>query len=201
MKTTKIALVLVSAAVLAASPEVAEAQAFVGVGGNVSMIGQRETDTGATRPGLNGRVGFGVGRGVAVVLEASLYGLGDDVPQPDDYQGGELIHRPEVLRTDAVLASVQLSLGGGLYVRPGVGLGRHAFASYLVTGSGPEEHAYDAEVSHEAGLAAGLAVGTTLQASPRLSVALEAVALFSQGEDSSAGRRVFGLQIVPLFRF
>jgi hypothetical protein len=82
-------------------------------------------------------------------------------------------------------------------VRPGIGLGRHAFATYLVGASSIER----AGISHEAGPAAGVALGRVFNVAQRFPVAVEALALWSHGEDSAGSRWGAGVQVVPQLRF
>jgi hypothetical protein len=56
-------------------------------------------------------------------------------------------------------------------------------------------------MSEEAGPAAQLAVGRTLRLSRRVPVAVEAIGLWSGGEDSTGARWAAGVQVVPMIRF
>jgi hypothetical protein len=58
-----------------------------------------------------------------------------------------------------------------------------------------------AEMSEEAGPAAQLAIGWTLRLSRRFPVAVEAIGLWSGGEDSTGARWAAGVQVVPMLRF
>ena len=132
-----------------------------------------------------------------------MHGLGDDRPRTSDltivneFGGIEESRRPVVLNTQSVLLSLQVGVPDQVYVRPGIGLGRHAFASYLVGQSSVER----AEVSHEGGLAAGLALGRVFSVAQRVPMAVEGVVLWSGGEDSTGSRWAAGLQVVPQLRF
>jgi hypothetical protein len=192
--------ILLFATVLA-GPGEAEAQRwFVGIGGTLAAVHERETDVSALRPGVHLALGYRLGPSVAVGMEGTVYGLGDDEPRLTDFSPGTgtLERRPEVAGTQVLLAFVQLETAG-IYVRPGIGLGRHAFPAYLV--QGPENEVVDAYVSHEAGLAGGIAAGYAVPLGGRASVGFEGAAAWSGGEDSSGSRRVFGLRIVPTFTF
>jgi hypothetical protein len=172
---------------------------FMGFGVGVGNV--QDQDLGQHRVGvmLHARAGWGFGS-KAVMLEAALHGLRDEQPSADDvvWVNNEptLARRPRVLQTLSLLASVQAGLPGDLYVRPGIGIGWHSFPVYRfdgdVQGSG---------VSFEAGPAGQLALGRTLRLSRRFPVAVEAVGLWSGGEDSTGARWAAGVQVVPMLRF
>jgi hypothetical protein len=201
------AVVLASTAALAGQ---ARAQAalnphgpFVGVGVGIGSINNPDGGTSRVSPVLHGRVGWGFSRSVAAMLEVGVHGLGDDRPRTSDLSvvnefGG--IHenrRPVVLSTQSVLLSLQVGVPEQVYVRPGIGLGRHAFATYLVGQNSVDR----AEISHEGGLAAGLALGRVFNVAQRFPLAVEGVMLWSGGEDSTGSRWAAGLQVVPQLRF
>jgi hypothetical protein len=212
----RITLALIAAAVAASlEPSAAAAQRadglrgpFAGVGigmGNVRDQGLEEQRLG---PMLHGRLGWGLGRSITPMLELGVYGLGDDRPEIGDVvyvydtpetggaQTTQVLRTPSVLNIYSALASVQIGLPRGLYVRPGIGLGFHSFASYRLDPDAPL-----AETSQEGGPAAGIALGRTLNALGRFPIAVEGIALWSGGEDSTGSRWVAGLQIVPMLRF
>ena len=175
---------------------------FVGFGAGVGNV--RDQNFGQHRVGvmLHARAGWSFGRN-AVMLEGGWHGLGDDQASPNDLAwlddtSGEpsVVHRPRVLQTMSLLAAVQVGLPGELYVRPGLGLAWHSFPVYHF-----ETDAMWAGMSEEAGPAAQLAVGRTLRLSPRFPVAVEAIGLWSGGEDSTGARWAAGIQVVPMFRF
>ena len=124
--------------------------------------------------------------------------MGDDQPLPTDYQNGTTTRIPQVLRTESLLLGAQIYLGSGFYVRPAVGLGRNGFPVYFVPNGMDAE---SAEVSHEGALTAGLSAGYQLELHRRFSLAIETSAFRSPGEDSSEGRTVVGIQVVPLLEF
>jgi len=174
---------------------------FVGLG--VGLGNVRDQNLGQHRVGvmLHARAGWGFGRNAAM-LEAALHGLGDDQARGDDFVWPEgstdpvPSRRPEVLQTMSWLAALQVGLPGDLYVRPGVGIAWHAFPFYDFSSD-----AIGAGTSMEAGPAAQLAVGRTLRLSPRFPVAVEAIGLWSGGEDSTGARWAAGIQVVPMIRF
>jgi hypothetical protein len=61
--------------------------------------------------------------------------------------------------------------------------------------------AESAAVSTEGALTAGLSAGYHLKLHRHFSLAIEASVLGSPGEDSSAGRTVVGIQVIPLLEF
>jgi hypothetical protein len=179
---------------------------FAGVG--VGMGNVRDQNLDAQRIGamLHARLGWGLGRAVAPMLEVGVHGLGDEEPRNGDIviidpsNGGQMtqvVRTPEVLNTVSVLASVQVGLPAAMYVRPGIGLGRHAFPVYNLFGTDPPT----AGTSHEGGPAAGIALGRTMNPSGRFPVAVEGVVLWSGGEDGTGSRWAAGVQIVPMIRF
>jgi len=196
-----------TAAALASSPGAAQVAdprgPFVGIGVGVGDVRDSNLEDHRFGPLLHVRAGWALG-GVAPMVEVNFSGLGDDEPLATDFAfvnpsiGGEpvMIRRPSVLSTVSVLASVQVGLPGAFYVRPGVGIGSHAFAVYRLDTDAPM-----AETSHEAGPAAGLAIGRTLSLSRRFPVAVEGVAYWTGGEDSTGSRWAAGIQVVPMIRF
>jgi hypothetical protein len=204
---TAIALAVASSAA-ALGPRRALAQLrgpFVGVG--AGMEGVRDQELGDERFGLmlHARAGWGLGHSVTPMLELGFHGLGDEEPRNGDVviiapsQGGantQVVRRPSVLSTASLLASVQVGAPGGFYLRPGVGVGTHAFASYNLFGDTPS-----AETSHETGVAAGLALGRVMNPAGRFPIAIEGVGVWTGGEDSTGARWAAGVQIVPMLRF
>jgi hypothetical protein len=179
---------------------------FVGVG--VGMGNVRDQDLDEQRIGamLHARAGWGLGHGITPMLELGVHGLGDDQPRNGDVviinpSGGgqttQVMRMPSVLNTVSLLASVQVGLPGAMYVRPGVGVASHAFATYNLFGTDTPT----AETSHEAGPAAGIALGRTMNLAGRFPVAVEGVALWTGGEDSTGSRWAAGIQVVPMIRF
>ena len=174
---------------------------FVGLGVGVGNV--RDQNLGQHRVGvmLHARAGWGFGRNAAM-LEAALHGLGDEQATASDFTwppgSTEPVpsRRPRVLQTMSWLAALQVGLPGDLYVRPGVGLAWHSFPFYDFSSD-----AIGAGISMEAGPAAQLAVGRTLHLSRRVPVAVEAIGLWSGGEDSTGARWAAGLQVVPMLRF
>jgi len=198
------------AALLAASVVAAPARAqlnprgpFVGIGVGVSSVNDPDAGQHRVGPTLHGRVGWGFSRSLAAMLELGVHGLGDDRPRDSDlvvlneFGATEWVRRPSVLNTVSLLASVQIGDPEQVYIRPGVGLGRHATATYFVGESGVT----GARVSHEAGPAAGLALGRVFNVAQRFPVAVEGTVLWSHGEDSAGSRWAAGFQVVPQLRF
>ena len=199
---------LAGALVLAPAAGAAQAAAelrgpFIGLGIGVGNVQDQNLDQHRVGPMLHARVGWGLGRS-AVMLEGAWHGLGDEQAQigdvviiPPPNSGIEqVVRRPKILQTMSLLAAVQVGLPGDLYVRPGVGLAWHNFPVYRLDTDAPV-----AEVSEEAGPAAQLALGRTLRLSRRFPVAIEAIGLWSEGEDSTGSRWAAGIQVVPMIRF
>jgi hypothetical protein len=191
-------LLVISAATHLPATAVAQ-RVFIGLGGGASRIdpGSQFATRADTRPSIALRAGFGGGR-VKLVLDWQRHGLGDDQPLPTDYQNGTTTRLPQVLRTESLLLGAQIHLAAGFYVRPAVGLSSNAFPVYFVPNGMDAE---SAEVSHEGALTAGLSAGYHLKLHRRFSLAIEATAFGSPGEDSSEGRTVVGIQVIPLLEF
>jgi hypothetical protein len=208
----RIAAAFVAALAVAGAPA-AQAQGggelrgpFVGVGAGMENVRDQNLDEQRIGAMLHARVGWGLGHAVAPMLELGVHGLGDDQPRNGDVviinpSGGgqttQVMRSPSVLNTVSLLASVQVGLPRAFYVRPGVGVASHAFAVYNLFGT----DAPTAETSHEAGPAAGIALGRTMNLAGRFPVAVEGVALWTGGEDSTGSRWAAGVQIVPMIRF
>lgn len=181
-------------------PTTAVAQrAFIGFGAGTSHIdpGSNFGTRASMRPSVALRAGFG-GRRVKVVLDWQRHGLGDDRPLPADYQNGTTTRIPQVLRTEFLLLGAQIYLARGFYVRPAVGIASNGFPAYFAPNGMDAE---SAEVSREGALTAGLSAGYHLKLHRRFSLAIEASAFGSPGEDSSEGRTVVGIQVIPLLEF
>ncbi|MFL5383868.1 MAG: hypothetical protein ACJ8GN_15210 [Longimicrobiaceae bacterium] len=212
MKTTfaiRTAALAAGLAALVVAPSHAHAQVpgglrgpFVGLGVGVENVQDQNLDQHRVGVMLHARAGWGFGSN-AVMLEAAWHGIGDEQPRNGDLvfledPSGDpsWVRRPKVLGTMSLLASVQVGLPGDLYLRPGAGVAWHMFPVYTfdvdVQGTG---------VSNEAGPAAQLAVGRTLRLSRRFPVAVEAIGLWSGGEDSTGARWAAGVQVVPMLRF
>ena len=172
-------------------------QGFIGAGAGTSRITESFSSAAHTRPSIALRAGFG-GRRVKVVLDWQRHGLGDDQPLPSDYQNGVTTRVPEVLRTEFLLLGLQVHLTGGLYLRPAVGVAGNGFAVYYVPNGRDTE---SAEVGTEGALTAGLSAGYQFRLHRRFALAVEVSAMRSPGEDSSEGRSVFGIQVIPLLEF
>ena len=132
---------------------------FIGIGVGVSTVNDPDAGLNRVSPTLHGRVGWGFSHTLAAMVELTAHGLGDDRPRTSDLTlgpGGAVTwnRQPSVLNTVSLLASLQIGEPEQIYVRPGIGLGRHAVASYYTSGT----TVLRADASHEAGPAAGLAV-------------------------------------------
>jgi hypothetical protein len=201
LKSAVAALLTLSA--LALMPSHARAQVpggpFVGLGVGVENVQDQNLDQHRVGLTLHARAGWGIGSN-ALMLEGAWHGIGDDQARVDDvvWVNNEptLARRPRVLQTMSLLASVQVGLSGDFYVRPGAGVAWHSFPVYHI-----DSDVQFAEMSEEAGPAAQLAVGRTLRLSRRFPVAVEAIGLWSGGEDSTGARWAAGVQVVPMLRF
>lgn len=198
-------------AVLAAASALAAGEAraqggLVGLGVGMGNVRDQNLDQQRVSPILHARVGLALSGRTMLMLEGAYHGIGDDQPRVDDVifvtppadapVAMEFVRRPKILGTFSLLASLQVELPGEMYVRPGAGLGWHSFPVYELGSDAPL-----VDVSEEAGPAVQLAVGRTVRVSPRFPVAIEAVGLWTQGEDSTGARWAAGIQVVPMIRF
>jgi hypothetical protein len=176
---------------------------FVGVGAGMGNVRDQNLDEQRIGAMLHARVGWGLAHGVTPMLELGVHGLGDDEPRNGDIViinpsgATQVMRSPSVLNTVSLLASLQVGLPRAFYVRPGIGVASHAFAVYNLFGTDTPT----AETSHEAGPAAGIALGRTMNVAGRIPVAVEGIALWSGGEDSTGARWAAGVQVVPMIRF
>lgn len=202
MRTTLLRTVFfAAAAAIALAPGGAAAQSspgtgfFIGVGGGVSNV--RDTGAGLStlRPSLHLRAGYALGPAVALMVEFTQTGIGAQ-PRDSVVIDGSVVRADHQLSTSALLLSAQLGTPRSIYLRPGVGFGRHAFTVFAPAPGG----GYVPETSHEAGIAAGLAVGHEFALSG-FPVSAEATALWTGGEDSSSPRVSLGVQFVHDIRF
>src|SRR4051812_14974504 len=138
-----------------------------------------------------------------VVLDYQRHGLGDEEPSVSDWPSGALTptRAPQVLEADFLLLGTQIHLHRGLYVRPALGVGRQAFASYIHF-TAPENGVTDsAYVAKEGLLAAGLSMGYDLKIHQRFSLRMEASLLLGSPVEGTGNRTVFGIQVTPLLHF
>jgi hypothetical protein len=137
-----------------------------------------------------------------VVLDYQRHGFGDEEPLVSDWPSGAPTPTrvPQILEADFLLLGAQISLNRGLYLRPALGVGRHAFASYVgfTTPEGITDSAY---VGKEGLLAAGLSMGYDLKVHQRFSLGMEASLLLSSPVEGTGKRTVFGIQVTPLLDF
>jgi hypothetical protein len=180
------------------------------LGGAVGISETREPGAELSRvaPSVQVHAGWAVTPHVSLLLESALNGKGGR--QPESYatniDPAAIIAPPrsELVETWSLLASVQLSTASGTYVRPGVGMADHTFGTwtpaYLPTFA-PGGAYYIGRTEHEWGPAAGVALGQDLSRLTPLPVGVEAVALWSGGEDSTGSRWSFGLQLMHDIHF
>jgi hypothetical protein len=198
------AVVLVALA--SASPAGAQAQSaergfFVGVGGGLSLVSEPRVDRSHVGGSLNLRAGWRLGRSTALLLEGSVNGLGsvapDSVQLSDPVWGRpNVAHFTRTLKTQSLLASVQIAGPGSFYVRPGVGIARHAFMVLRPLSN----DGFVEATSWEASPAAALTVGRRV-AIPGFPLDVEGVVGWSRGEDSTNPRWSTGLQVARMIRF
>ncbi len=193
---------LAAAAMLFLAPPQARAQLagragpFVGFGAGAGRIAEPTVDAARFAPSLTMRAGRRIAPKLAVMLETAWNGIGSHNPEGPNIDPGLGTYGNHQLNTVAVLASAQLG-SDALYVRPGIGAGQHAFTSYRPL---PAD-GFEAETSREAGPAASLAVGRYVSALPGFGLNVEAVAIYTAGEDSSSPRWSAGVQFVREIRF
>lgn len=197
-------LAFASASVLAAGEARAQG-GLVGLGVGMGNVRDQNLDQQRVSPILHVRAGLALSGRTTLMLEGAYHGIGNDQPRVDDVlfinptvgeTTGTVVRRPKILGTFSLLASLQVDLPGDLYVRPGAGLGWHSFPVYELGSDAPK-----VDVSEEAGPALQLAIGRTVRVSRSLPVAIEAVGLWTQGEDSTGARWAAGIQVVPMIRF
>ena len=181
-----------AAALVLAAPARAQ-RAFVGVGAGLGYIHDSGTEESGVRPSIRVLAGYRVASGVSIVLEGTAHGLSEDARDFLSESEGET----GVLAVQTLLLAARFDLGDDAYLRPGVGLGRHAFAFGIPTSTG----GFTFDVSHEAGLAAGLTAGYAVRMGDNFSLNLEGVVAWSGGEDSTSSRVVGGVLVVPTWRF
>jgi hypothetical protein len=180
----------------------AQRHGFVGIGGGASHISTDRGEVQAdTRPSFGARAGYGGSR-VMVVLDYQRHGLGDGKPLVSDWPADSPTPTrvPQILEADFLLLGAQIYLNRGLYMRPALGVGRHAYASY--TGfTTPEGLTDSADVGKEGLLAAGLSLGYHLKVHQRFSLGIEGSLLLSSPIEGPGKRTVFGIQVTPLLDF
>jgi len=197
----RITTILALAAATAAAQS-AHAQGLVGVGATFSAIGEQRVHTSDVGAGLHLRAGWSLTPNATLMLEGTLNGLDSSRPdstlafQPGPDDGPYYERFTRTLKTQWLLASVQLGREGSLYVRPGFGFARHA---YLAPSSISFDFMTEA-TKWETTPALGLAVGrqVPIRGFP---LNVEVAAGWSGGEHSTNSRWTAGLQVVRVIRF
>lgn len=187
--------ILVVVAALAAAGS-AHAQVLVGAGANVSVVGEPRAGASHVGAGLHLRAGWSLGPNTALMLEGTLNGLDSSWPDSTPVYFGSYQHFSRTLKTEWLLASVQYG-SRALYVRPGLGIARHAFSELHPDGAGGAV----GWPSWETVPALGLAVGREVRI-PGFPLNVEATAGWSgDGENGTNSRWTAGLQVVRVIRF
>jgi hypothetical protein len=179
---------------------------LIGAGLGLSETSEPSADRSRFTPSVELRAGWAFSRSAALVVSAALNGEGGKTPESyfgsNDPAAVSAPLRSELVGTFSVLASLEVATPAGVYVRPGVGVAEHTFGAWYTfpttTGNGLY---YQGHIAHEWGPAAGLAVGRDLSAISPFPVKVEAVALWSGGEDSTGSRWSAGVQVVHDIRF
>lgn len=192
----RLAMAIAAGCILAPDAEAQAGGWMLGVGGGVSQVRKDGTGESAVRPHLRMTLGRRISRHVAVGVEGTAFGLFDEEPTGFGTPADSIGNR-NLVATETVLATVQIDVAPNLYLRPGVGIARHAFTVY---DPGDDDVIADAYVGHEGGLAAGLSAGYAFRVG-RMALGVEGTAVRSGGEDSTAARWIYGLQVGPTFRF
>jgi hypothetical protein len=184
-----------SVALLLAGPAAGAVE--LGVAGGTSLVVENGPDARTVRPHVQARLSWRVGGRWRMGIEAGRFGLLDAEPRRSDFGARGFQRIPETVGVGALMLSLQYGRERGLYLRPSLGLARHAFPVYLVPG--PANEVLDAGVSHEVGPALGLTVGKELKRLGATRLALEGIGLLSAGEDSSSPRTTVGLQLAAIW--
>lgn len=179
----------------------AHAQAFIGAGVGVSRVGEPRSDASHVGEALHLRAGWRLGPRAALVLEAGMTGFDsvfeDSTLIPVGPADGPYYQPyPRTLKTQTVLASLQLAAPGSFYVRPGVGLARHAFLIEKPVLSDVVVQATRWETAPAVGLAVGRRVPI-----PGFPLDLEATGGWSGHQDKTRSRWSAGLQVVRVIHF
>ncbi|HEV7591368.1 MAG TPA: hypothetical protein VGO40_24860 [Longimicrobium sp.] len=200
---SRLAGILALAAAIAAAPR-AQAQSaeprgfFVGIGGGVSFVDEPRANSSHVGESVHLRAGWRLGPSTALMLEGSMHGLGSTAP--DSALSGipdtpAYDHFTRTLETESLLASVQFG-SASFYVRPGVGVARHAFKVLRPLATDVVIEA----TSRETVPAAALTVGRRV-AIPGLPLNVEGALGWSGGEDSTHPRWAAGVQIARVIHF
>ncbi|HEX6745837.1 MAG TPA: hypothetical protein VF092_00880 [Longimicrobium sp.] len=200
------AILLTAAALAAAIPSQGRAQAagprgfFVGVGAGLGRTAEPGNDASHISPALHLRAGWAFTPSLSLVVEAGANAIGSlkvvDQSIPDI---GPPVPAPRAikLQTEWVMASLQVGDPATFYVRPGVGVARHAYDKLTPVGNDQMV----AGTGFETGLAAGVAAGRQVRLIPGFPLNVEGIAVWTQGEDSTRPRWSTGLQVVHDFHF
>ena len=196
--------ILALAAAVAAPPAQAQdapGRFFAGVGGGLSLIDEPRANASHLGGALHLRAGWNLRPNAALMLEGSMNGIGS--ARPDSVQvfgpgegGLYYVHFSRTLKTQWLVASVQLGGPGSLYVRPGVGISRHAF---LVLKPLPNDEMVEA-TSWEMAPALTLSVGRVAPI-PGFPLNVEGVVGWSGSEDSTNPRWTAGVQVARVIHF
>jgi hypothetical protein len=172
---------------------------FVGIGAGAALVSEPAIDFSRLGGSLHARAGWRLSPSTALLLEGSMTGLGSDRTDSVEIVGLDetfMLPVPRTLRTQTLLASVQLATPGGAYLRPGVGLARHG-ERFLRPG--PADGVVEA-TGWKSSVAAAVAVGHQA-AIPGFPLDLEGIVGWSGGADGTGQRWTAGLQITRIIHF
>jgi len=214
--TTYLEISLVFSAVLITSPIRAQelkskGSIFIGGGIGIGLVTKNQLGKGISGfgPSFDARLGINLSKKSSLQLEYIIDHPNDETPQASDIlvtkeiiNGNEnhrltFVRYPKIFQARLLLISFQRTVFRDFYYRIGLGLGSNCFAIYRES----KDAVMDASKSWDTGLGLGLAGGYERYLSDNLSISLEASARWSNGEDSTSARFIFGLGTVVKWDF
>jgi hypothetical protein len=184
---------------------------FIGGGIGLGLVTKNQLGKGISGfgPSFNARLGISLSKKSSLQLEYIVNHPNDETPQSSDIlvtkeiingnenHGLAFIRYPKLFQTRLLLISFQKTIFQDIYYRIGLGLGSNCFAIYRES----KDAVMDASKSWDTGLGLGMAGGYERYLSSHLSLSLEASVRYSNGEDSTSARFVFGLGTVVKWDF
>ncbi|MBA7672744.1 hypothetical protein ES703_80931 [subsurface metagenome] len=181
---------------------------FIGVGGGFGTVTEPEYLRKISDRGINLKfqVGLRKSSGALIMIEYEVHHIKDETPELSEI---DYNNRPRHFKTCFLLATYEIYLIKGFFLRPSFGLRKEnelLLRKWDYTVYPPR--CIDTEISREIFLAWGISVGYEYKLTRHIGVALEAVArgcinypdMEGSGGQSSP-RRAFGIQAVGIWYF
>jgi len=179
---------------------------FIGAGVGFGTVKKLGWETGSDS-GINSKFQAGVGLSsrASFMIEYEIHHFRDETPELSEIEwDGE---RPEHFKTYFLLASVQIYMYKGFFIRPSLGFGKQ-YELFCHWDNRVPPRCTETIISWEVKLAYGISIGYEYKLTQHIGVALEAVARNSiqlpdvlDEDPSTSRRRALSIQVVGAWYF